>query len=265
MKAVLARYDPTSENLAASAGPTRLEVCVREIVEYAARHLGPNRCEEPDAAERISIQRVVAELEGLWNQQASMFEALSAILEAGAGRLPAQDADLTWNPHSGAAATRGRRAWAEAGGGDSGDPEAGRNAVRARRVQEEKRRIAREMLTAELATPGVDCLDAQICSLSWVSFGLEPASDGSGRHALVGKTLAEDSRRRLFLGRRRLCLRPDTEDGGSDLVGNLFITNASQAVAAELCGEGGELAGRVERAWACRRPELRSHRRCGRL
>ncbi len=25
------------------------------------------------------------------------------------------------------------------------------------------------------------CLDAQICSLSWVSFGLEPASDGSGR------------------------------------------------------------------------------------
>ena len=26
------------------------------------------------------------------------------------------------------------------------------------------------------------CLDAQVCSLSWVSFGLEPASDGSGRH-----------------------------------------------------------------------------------
>ena len=25
------------------------------------------------------------------------------------------------------------------------------------------------------------CLDAQICSLSWVSFGLEPATDGSGR------------------------------------------------------------------------------------
>ena len=25
------------------------------------------------------------------------------------------------------------------------------------------------------------CLDAQICLLSWVSFGLEPASDGSGR------------------------------------------------------------------------------------
>jgi hypothetical protein len=26
-----------------------------------------------------------------------------------------------------------------------------------------------------------ECLDAQICSLSWVSFGLEPATDGSGR------------------------------------------------------------------------------------
>ena len=37
----------------------------------------------------------------------------------------------------------------------------------------------------EEMTTGEDrvCSDAQICSLSWVSIGLEPASDGSGRYA----------------------------------------------------------------------------------
>ncbi len=29
------------------------------------------------------------------------------------------------------------------------------------------------------------CSDAQICLLSWVSFGLEPATDGSGRRTLL--------------------------------------------------------------------------------
>jgi hypothetical protein len=34
-----------------------------------------------------------------------------------------------------------------------------------------------------MAIADLVCLDARICSLSRVSFGLEPASDGSGRYA----------------------------------------------------------------------------------
>jgi hypothetical protein len=45
------------------------------------------------------------------------------------------------------------------------------------------------------------CSDAQICSLSWVSIGLEPASDGSGRYAHLPGATAQGLRLRR---RRRL-------------------------------------------------------------
>jgi hypothetical protein len=293
--AVLERYDPNSEDPTAIARPTRLEECARQIVQYAERHLGANCCAEPNSGELVAIRRTVAELEGLWNQRAYIFEALSAFLEAGTGRRLERDfpargrrpglrrgAGPVGNPHAETVAVRARGAPAEAGGGDH---EAERNAVRARRLQQEERRIVRDMLMAELPTPGpgsgveAQSLEARDDELLAAIRDLEQAdaavalalrwrqlapSDGSvltdeqmhwWRHALVGRALAEESHRLLFLGRRRLCralgIRLDTEDGGSDPLDNLFVIKASQAVAAffaELCGEDGDVAGRVERA-----------------
>jgi hypothetical protein len=165
-------------------------------------------------------------------------------------------------------------------------------------VQDEDRRIVRDTLMVELQTHGAevrtleardDELLAAIRDLEradaaialeqrWRQLAppLAPPGSESGstaevmhwwRHALVGKALAEDSRRLLFIGRRRLCralgVRPDTEDGGSDPLQSLFVSSrASPAVAAffsALCGVDGDLDGHVERAAErLRLPELGS-------
>lgn len=165
--------------------------------------------------------------------------------------------------------------------------------MRARRVQEEARRIVRDALMAELpAGVEVHNLEARDDELLAAIRDLEradaaialeqrwrrlaPAAVGSvstaeaimhcWRHALVRKALAEDTRRLLFLGRRRLCralgIRPDTEDGGSDPLENLFVAKASPAVAAffsALCGEERDPDGRAaSAAEGLRSPELGS-------